>query len=365
MPRLVTALIAAFLVVPAAGAAADAPRYPSSLDRVDRVPADPGLPEAHAVDLSGTPAPERIPDLGANPRIPDELQLPERGELHSANHFDEIAVKTEQFQDEHGHVLTLSTDNADVDLTPFANLLASTYHYGEIEFVHVFVTSRARLESPDFCGGAAAACYGADDPSRSLLGAMIVSYEDADIVHGVIHEYGHHMDNATYNLGRLSECGTNGDGSRRWFFAREMEDRILDNLTCDPRGDWGTLLAEVYAEDYAQLVGIPPAEYHPAISVRPPSGRQLSALKQDIDDPFTPQKARKLKGRSSRSATARFTLTTSLPVFVRATRTRGIRTVSLRGCAVRGIDGVFAGRCKGVVKTKRARQRFSFNLNVF
>jgi hypothetical protein len=333
--------------------------WPASSSALDRVPDDPSLPLAHRVDLSGAHAGDRLPDAGATPHIPRFLQFSHGGGVRAADHWTGMDVKEEQFRDEHGHVLTFATDNASVDLTPFANLLASTYHYGEIEFVHVFVTSDATLTR--LCGASAAACYAADDPGKSPGGVMVISYEDSNITHAVIHEYGHHIDNNTYNLGRLSDCGINGDGSRRWFFARQMQDNILDNLSCNPDGNWGDLLPEVYAEDYAQMVGIPRAEYHPAIALRPPSARQKRALKADIDSPFKPQ-TRKVSGRSGASGLSSFRFRASVPVFLSARKKHGVRSLSTRGCTVRGFSSVVSGTCTVVVRTTRSRGRFSFSL---
>jgi hypothetical protein len=336
--RLLPALIAALLLVPAAAAAAPAPAR-----------------SAHPVDLSHVEAPDRLPDLGAKPRLPDFLELSSRrGRARAAG---SISPQTEtRYRDQHGHQFFVGTDNPAVDLDPFANLLASTYHYDEIELVYVYVTSEAELTS--ICGASAAACYA---PQPAGNGVMVVSYEDSDIAHGVIHEYGHHVDNNTYNLGGLSDCGIDGDGSRRWFFAREMEDRILDNLSCDPRANWGELLPEVFAEDYAQLVGIPEAEYHPAISVRPPTSRQKSALKDDLDSPFAPV-AREISGRSSRRGRAARTVSFSIPVFVSARGAKGVRRIRLRGCSYEGFRNVFAGTCRLVVRAKKSRGRYSFRL---
>jgi hypothetical protein len=332
--RLAIAVIAALLVLPASAGA---------------------MPRAHRVNLShAKAAPAGAIDRGANPRLPAFLKSPAARR--------QAPAKEERFEDQHGHVLTLSTDNEAVDLAPFANLLASTYHHDEIELVYVFVTDGANLTR--ICGADAAACYAADDPEHKRSGVMVISYEDDNITHAVIHEYGHHIDNNTYNLGRLSECGISGDGSRRWFFARNMQDRILDRLSCDPQGDWGTLLPEVFAEDYAQMVGIPRAEYHPAITVVPPSTRQKNLLRLDLDSPFTPL-TRKLKGRSSASGVRTFKLTIGLPVFLSARKAHGVRSVSTSGCSYPGFKNVFAGRCKVTVKTTKRRGRFSFNLVVF
>jgi hypothetical protein len=348
--RLLIALLATVLLCPAAALASSSG---------GRVPDDPSLPLVHSVDLSGVKAPARLPDAGAQPRIPAFLEFSHGGGVRAADHWAGRDVKEEQFRDEHGHVLTFATDNAAVDLVPFANLLASTYHRDEIEFVHVFVTSEATLT--ELCGASAAACYAADNPGKSPGGVMIISYEDSDIAHAVIHEYGHHIDTNTYNLGGLSSCGTSGDGSRRWFFARQMQDNILDNLSCDPDGDWGQLLPEVFAEDYAQMVGIPRAEYHPAIALRPPTARQKKAIRTDIDRPFAPS-TRKVSGRSGASGLRSFRFRTSLPVFLAARKRHGVRGLETRGCALRGVKNVVSGTCTVVVQTTRRRGRFSFNL---
>jgi hypothetical protein len=351
---LVPAVVIAMLLGLAATAEA-------ALRRLDRVPDDPSLPLAHPVDLSGVSGPDRLPDPNVKPRIPDSLKL-SSGNLHGAAGPGDLEVKREQYRDQHGHVLTLGTDNESVDLLPYANLLASTYHHGEIEYVHTFVTNQRRLTQ--ICGSDAAACYAADKPGKLPSGVMVISYEDTNIEHAVIHEYGHHVDNNTYNLGGLSDCGIDGDGSRRWFFAREMQDRILERLSCDPKGDWGHLLPEVYAEDYAQMVGIPRSEYHPAISVRPPTAGQKRALRKDMDSPFAPL-AKQVSGRASSSGSATFNLKTALPVFLQARRTKGVRSVQVRGCAFPGVKGVFSGRCKVVVTAKKPRGRFSFRLAVY
>jgi len=345
VPRLLPIVVVAFVLLPSAGALAA-----TSED----------LPRAHPVDVTAAGGSDGPIDAGARPRVPDYLKP---SGAHAADHWTGTpGIKEEQYQDQHGHVLTFATDNASVDLGPYANLLASTYHGDEIELVHVFVTSASTLA--EICGGDAAACYGADAPGETRGGVMIIAYEDAgaDITHAVIHEYGHHIDNQTYNLGR-SECGINGDGSRRWFFAREVDDQITETLTCDPRADWGRLLAEVYAEDYSQMAGIPRSEYHPAIVVDPPTTNEKNKLRQDLDQPFFPL-TRKAKGRSSRNRTATFRLTTGLPVFLSVSKRKGVRSVSFRGCFLPGFRDVFTGTCRVVVKTKRARARFSFNVRV-
>jgi hypothetical protein len=342
MPRILLAAVAALLLLPAAASAHD--HKPTPIEGAD-------IPAAIAEDGAG-----RLPVLHMNPHIPKWLA---RG-VSAASHFGPSELKQEQFQDEHGHILTLATDNPAVDLQPYAGLLAGIRTHGdEMGSLHTFVTNRAGIE--EICGADAAACYGQVPGEPG--GVMVISYEDDDIVHAVIHEYGHHMDRNTYNLGGIRGCDIGSDGSRRWFFAREMEDRILDRLSCDPRGDWGTLLPEVFAEDFAQLNGIRRDEYHPAITVNPPSRRQLAALETDITNPFEPQ-AERVSGRARRGV-ANFSVTTNIPVFLEFDKRRGVRSVKALGCNFEGFRDVFAGRCRVQVKTKRPRGRFSFRLIVY
>lgn len=318
------------------------------------------LPRAHPIDVSGPHGPPHLADPYAKQHVPPQLRAWSlgRGKLRLAR----AEVREQRFEDQHGHILTLATDNDAVDLTPYANLLASTYHREEIELVRVFVTSGSNLTR--ICGSDAAACYAADGPEHPFSGLMVISYDDEDPTHAVIHEYGHHIDNNTYNLGGLSDCGIDGDGSRRWFFARQMQDNILQRLSCDPQPGWGQLLPEVFAEDYAQLVGIPREEYHPEIQVRPPTTAQKSALRQDIDEPFAPS-TQKVRGHSNGGRVASFRLRLTIPAFAKFRSAHGVKSVAFRGCSYPGVDAVFKGKCKMIVKTKRARQRFSFKLVLY
>ncbi|MEA2448549.1 MAG: hypothetical protein QOG63_481, partial [Thermoleophilaceae bacterium] len=340
MSRLLTAALAALLLLPAAASAR-------------------ALPHAHPIDLGKVKygADPGLPDPNAQQHIPGWLRSWAAGGAHAAADYPGPIAKEEQYQDQHGHILTLATDNASVDLEPFANLLASTYHGDEIERIKVFVTNTAMLEQ--VCGGDAVACYGSTVGSRD--GVMVVSYESDNIVHAVIHEYGHHIDNNTFNFAGRYGCRIDGDGSRRWFFTREARDDIIDVLTCDPNADWGHLLHEVYAEDYAQMVGIPRSEYHPAIAVPPPSGNQKAALKADIDNPFGPSQTT-VKGSGGASRVVTVKLTFGIPVYLAARKRHGVRSVKVLGCRYSPLAHVYLGTCRIQVRTKRPNQRFSFKL---
>ena len=354
--RALVAALALLIAVTATAAAAgpgQGKRYPSSLDRVSGASSGGAeLPRATALDVEGTKAKRGIPDLGARPRVPRWLR-PSAGQLlRGAHHWEGMDVNEQRYEDEHGHVVTLATDNPAVDLQPWANLLVSTYHYGEVELVHVFVTSA--LGVSQICGEDAVACYSPDDPDRLFTGVMILSYEDTDAVHTLFHEYGHHMDNQLYNLARISSCAYSSDGSRRWFFARDVEDDILDKTGCDDDTPWELLLGELYAEDYAQLSGAGAPAFDSRMPVLAPSEAQLGALESDIDDPFVPSK-HTFKGKYKRSRAARY-MALDGPSFLQTLTRRGTKRVGVSGCDYEVYLDVFDGICEvGITRKSRAR----------
>ena len=246
------------------------------------------------------------------------------------------------FRDPAGNLLTTATDRAGLGLLPWARVLAATYHYSEVERVHMFVTDSATLRS--ICGEAAQACYGPDDPDRLLTGVMVVAYDDPDVVHSILHEYGHHVDNQLYNLNGLNGCDFASDGSRRWFFAREVADHVLTTTTCDPDVGWEFLLGELYAEDFAQLSGLEFARFDPRLPAGAPSPNETAALKADMDRPFVP-KAYVYKG-TFRSKRANRGLGIDAPAYVSWRNQRGVRKVSAARCSFAAFTNLFEGSCR-------------------
>ena len=201
------------------------------------------------------------------------------------------AAHVERFSDEHGHVLTLVTDLPGLDLNPYARVFAALHHDKEIEDVVIEVV--APDEIPEICGDPEAlACYAPEDPARSLRGWIWIPTADPDLIHIIVHEYGHHVDNQLINLGHLGiGCGFNDDGSRNWFFERDVDDRLLDNgVTCSPERGWSHLLGELYAEDYTWLNGN--RYWRPDMPVRAPADWHLSAMASDFADPLDPETSR-------------------------------------------------------------------------
>jgi hypothetical protein len=112
---------------------------------------------------------------------------------------------------------------------------------------------------------------------------MVISSGDPDVVHSILHEYGHHTDKALINLSHLGYCRYNNDGSRRWFFARDAYDDLTNRSGCTTDVPYARLLGETFAEDFVVLNGI---NNWILSAFPPPTGGMLNALRVDIADPF-------------------------------------------------------------------------------
>lgn len=211
-------------------------------------------------------------------------------------------ARTQQFTDDHGHLFSISTDVPGVDLQPYASVFAGLLHGDEVEQLRIEAVTLSEMGVT--CGTAeAVACYRPDDPDRSFAGQIWFALDDPDVVHTIVHEYGHHTDNQLLNLRHLGllGCSLASDGSRNWFFEREIADDILGaGIGCDPAGDWEHLLGEVYAEDFVVLNGIHDWQLS---SVRAPTSGSLTALLNDIANPFEPyrfERSRRVPRRHAR-----------------------------------------------------------------
>lgn len=196
------------------------------------------------------------------------------------------SARVERFTDEHGHTLTFITELPGLDLLPYARALAALHHRGEIEDVIVEVVEPTLIG--ETCGDPdALACYAPEDPPRSVRGRIWLPSFDDDLLHILVHEYGHHVDNQLVNLGHLasSGCGFDNDGSRNWFFERDADDPIFDaGISCAPDAQWNHLLGEVYAEDYTWLNGN--RSWLSDMPLGAPVDRHLDALAGDLAVPF-------------------------------------------------------------------------------
>lgn len=197
------------------------------------------------------------------------------------------AAAKASFTDDAGNAITIDSSIPGVDLERFASVLNATYHGTEIAALRVHVVMLSQMAT--ICGDPdAIACYLAADPAKSADGQIWIANDDTDWVHSLVHEYGHHMDNQLFNLGHLHRwgigkgCSFSGDGSRKWFFARQLEDDILGSgFSCDADSDWDYLLPELFAEDFVAFNRINEWQL---TSARSPTSSQLRAMKWDIDN---------------------------------------------------------------------------------
>jgi len=235
----------------------------------------PGAPWPAARDAGRV---EPVPLAGTRALRPVRDVLP-RSSVRASRHAPPPPFQ--KLTDPHGHVITIGTPIAGLDLAPVAAVLAGTIHGPEIATVRVIVVSAARVARE--CGGGEGvlACYIPDGP-RATTGEMVVAHDDPDLRHSAVHEYGHHVDAQYANITPSGGCRRSNDGTRRWFFERERVTRITRRAGCRSGTPYRRLLGEVFAEDYVALNGI--VDY--VLPIGPPGASVLAALSADLQQPF-------------------------------------------------------------------------------
>ena len=245
-----------------------------------------------------------------------DVVLPPSGALAA-----QAPERVERFRDAHGHAIRLGTSLDKVDLSTFAALLAGTVHGPEIGELRVRVVRASEVMK--HCGGGkeVVACYAPDAERRLGSGEMIVPRDAAGDAHAIVHEYGHHLDNQLWNLTPLGWCGLANDGSRRWFFARQVANNVIEETGCSVETRWDRLLGELFAEDFVALNGMREWMLE---GIRPPDSNVLAALRRDVRRPFRPR-TRRVRGRvrRGRTRTVRVRLLTWTFVRARLTGTPG------------------------------------------
>lgn len=189
----------------------------------------------------------------------------------------ELPARIETFTDTHGHRITVGTDIPTVDLAWYAGVLQGTLHAAEIELVLVEVVPWASIEA--VCGGAGAVgCY--------FPGERRIVVPDTDpsgvneLVHTIVHEYGHHVDGQLENLGHLDPLCAGRDGSRTWWWYR-----VPDAFACSS-DRWELLVGELYAEDYTALNGV--VGWH-LPTIGPPTAADGQNIVYDFNTRFVPR----------------------------------------------------------------------------
>jgi hypothetical protein len=249
------------------------------------------LPAVLALLLPAAPA------AAASPRPLEPIDLT-RVQSHRAvgdvavagRSLKRLEVARRQFVDGAGRAITIATEVEGLALEPYAAVLASVRHGEEIENLIVMVVSARRMAA--ICGSAAAACYASEDPDLKSRGQMWIDATDSDWIHSVVHEYGHHIDAQLLNVARWdSTCNDpTYDGSRNWYFRRELDDGLYDQGFDCFEAPWERTVGELYAEDFVALNGI--EAWRPDIGqfVGPPSEAVKQALARDMELAFAPRR---------------------------------------------------------------------------
>jgi hypothetical protein len=170
-------------------------------------------------------------------------------------------------QDDQGRTIHFDVSVEGVDTEWYAALLRAAPHGDEISTVTIDIVSWDALHAT--CGQDASGCY-----SRNT---MVVPAEQSDeSAHAVVHEYGHHLDRSTPVAG-IGEP----NGTPEWWRARGMAELVrLRSVATSYILGWDRSIAEIFAEDYAQLA-LADANYGIGW-LEPPDETVFAALKADF-----------------------------------------------------------------------------------
>ena len=147
-------------------------------------------------------------------------------------------------KDREGRTMTFDVRSTGVDVSWYADLLRNAPHGDEISRVTIRIVPFATIRSA--CGAEAGGCY-RDRGGRAVM--YVPAGQTDDIAHTVVHEYGHHVDQA-HDHGGLPEP----NGTSLWWKARGMAALVRSrSVARSYRLGWDRSIGEIFAEDYAQV----------------------------------------------------------------------------------------------------------------
>jgi hypothetical protein len=170
-------------------------------------------------------------------------------------------------EDDEGRSIRFDVLADGVDVEWYAGILRAAPHADEISTVRIDVVSAGELA--ERCGRQAAGCY---DRRRITVRAA----ETAANATTLVHEYGHHVD-ASRGVAGAPEP----NGSSTWWRARGMA-RLVELRTAfhGYARTWDRNVAEIFAEDYAQLAR--PGSPHKIRWIEGPNEAVLAAILHDL-----------------------------------------------------------------------------------
>jgi hypothetical protein len=143
-------------------------------------------------------------------------------------------------QDDQGRTIRFDVRVEGVDAEWYAALLRAAPHGDEISAVRIDIVSWDDMRAT--CGRAASGCY-----SRNTI--VVPAEQSESNAHTVVHEYGHHLDRSTPVAGLAEPNGT-----PHWWRARGVAELVrLRSVATSYILGWDRSIAEIFAEDYAQL----------------------------------------------------------------------------------------------------------------
>jgi hypothetical protein len=143
-------------------------------------------------------------------------------------------------QDDQGRTIRFDVRVEGVDVEWYAALLRAAPHGDEISTVRIDIVSREDLRTT--CGRQAAGCY-----ARNTM--VVPAEQSEENAHTVVHEYGHHLDRSRPVAGAPEPNGT-----AEWWRARGVAELVrLRSVATSYILGWDRSIAELFAEDYAQL----------------------------------------------------------------------------------------------------------------
>jgi hypothetical protein len=170
--------------------------------------------------------------------------------------------------DDQGRQIRFDVRVEGADAEWFAAILRAAPHGDEIATIRINLVSREEMQST--CGRDALGCY-----SRNTM--VIPAEQSEETAHTFVHEYGHHIDRSRPVTGVVEPNGTS-----EWWRARGMEQLYRQkSVERSYINGWDRSIAEIYAEDYAQLARPNPNDYA-IVWLGPPSATVLAALRADF-----------------------------------------------------------------------------------
>lgn len=238
-------------------------------------------------------------------------------------------------QDDQGRSIRFDVRTEGVDVEWYAALLRAAPHADEISTVRIELVSPTELV--ERCGQGASGCY-----RRRVI--TVAALETETNAHTFVHEYGHHVD-ASRGVAGAPEP----NGSSTWWRARGMA-RLVEIRSAFHSylgGGWSRNVAEIFAEDYAQLAR--PGDPHRIPWLEGPNEGVLAAILHDLGlgpEPMLsapPQVKPLAKSRGGKLAARRSVALEPFGLLGSGRRVRA--TVEMAGAATAGVRARLELRC--------------------